>query len=190
MKNRFLALGLLGITMFFFNCNSSQDPAQQTTETKVTSSLAKSSETNNEPTAPFPVFESFEDLEPIFHQKTDTTYVINFWATWCKPCVKELPYFEALHETFADQKIKVILVSLDFKRDIEKKLIPFVEEHKLKSDVIALTDGKYNDWIDKVNPEWGGAIPVTLVYSPKGKKFIGEQFANAEELNEIVQSLL
>ncbi len=89
--------------------------------------------------------------------------LVDFWATWCKPCVKELPYFEALHENFKGEKIKVILVSLDFKKDVETKLIPFVEEHKLKSDVVALTDHKYNEWIDKVDPEWGGAIPVTVV---------------------------
>lgn len=190
MKKRFLAPGLWAFILVFICCNAAQDSSQQTTETKTTSSSINPPETKKISSEAIPVYDSFSELEPIFHQKTDTTYVINFWATWCKPCVKELPYFEALHETFAGQKMKVILVSLDFKKDIERKLIPFVKEHQLKSDVIALTDGKYNDWIDKVDGDWGGAIPVTIVYGPKGRKFIGEQFANAAELNDIVKSLL
>lgn len=137
-----------------------------------------------------PVYESFSEIAPIFQEQNDTTYVINFWATWCKPCVKELPYFEALHDEFSGDKIKVILVSLDFKKDIEAKLIPFVEEHKLRSNVIALTDHKYNEWIDQVDPEWGGAIPVTVVYNSKKRQFVGESFANQDQLFELVKELL
>ena len=138
----------------------------------------------------FPVYDSFAEIAPIFQQQTDTTYVINFWATWCKPCVKELPYFEALHDQFKGEKLKVILVSLDFKKDIEPKLIPFVEEHKLRSNVMALTDHKYNEWIDKVDPEWGGAIPVTVVYNSEKREFVGESFADQDQLFELVKELL
>ncbi len=138
----------------------------------------------------FPVYESFAEIAPIFQEQTDTTYVINFWATWCKPCVKELPYFEALHDKFSGEKLKVILVSLDFKKDIEPKLIPFVEEHKLRSNVMALTDHKYNEWIDKVDPEWGGAIPVTVVYNSEKREFVGESFADQDQLFELVKKLL
>lgn len=139
---------------------------------------------------PYPVVETFAELEPIFHRQSDTTYVINFWATWCKPCVEELPYFEQLHKEMAGQKVKIILVSLDFKKDIPTKLLKFVQDRKLEPEVIALADGRYNDWIEKVDPQWGGAIPITVVYSPKGRRFQPEQFANYGELKRMVLEVL
>ncbi len=61
-----------------------------------------------------PVFKKFEDFEYLLEKDNDTTYVINFWATWCLPCVKELPEFEEINQHFKDKKFKMILVSLDF----------------------------------------------------------------------------
>ncbi len=137
-----------------------------------------------------PVYDEFSQLEPLFQQESDTIYVINFWATWCKPCVEELPYFEKLHEALKEEKVKIILVSLDFPRQLETKLVPFVKQHQLKSEVIVLTDGQFNVWIDKVSPDWGGAIPVTLVYNKQKRHFFGEQFANYDQLEQLVKAFL
>jgi thiol-disulfide isomerase/thioredoxin len=63
--------------------------------------------------------------------KSDTTYVINFWATWCKPCVEEIPHFEKLYATYKNQKVKVIMVSCDFKKQLETRVIPFVQNKKM-----------------------------------------------------------
>lgn len=137
-----------------------------------------------------PIYGSFEDLKYIFEQKSDTTYVINFWATWCKPCVAELPFFQVLHEEFAEEKMRVILVSLDFPNKLESKLIPFINEHKLSSEVMVLMDDRYNDWIDKVDSEWDGGIPVTMVYNQKGKEFVRGNFESQEELSDLVGKFL
>lgn len=176
--------GLCGLLFIASACspNSQQETNTNATET---SSLADTAADN-----PFPVYDSFDQVASIFQQQSDTTYVINFWATWCKPCVKELPYFEALHTDFKGEKLKVILVSLDFQKDIEPKLIPFIKENKLQSNIIALTDHKYNEWIDKVDPEWGGAIPVTVIYKGEHRQFIGESFANQQELTNFVKNML
>ena len=137
-----------------------------------------------------PIYSQFDEIEYIFQQENDTTYVINFWATWCKPCVDELPYIEQLHEVYGEEKLKVILVSLDFKTQIESKLIPFIEKNQLKSEVLVLTDGKYNVWIDKVSPEWDGAIPVTLIYKGENRAFINTNFHSFEELDKIVKPII
>ena len=139
-------------------------------------------------TGGIPVYDSFDQLAPIFNKQNDTTYVINFWATWCKPCVAEMPYFERLHDDFAGRKLAVILVSLDFPDQIESKLIPFVEQQKLRSTVLALTDGNYNAWIDKVDPSWGGAIPVTILYNAEKRVFVDKAFSTYEELKAAVEA--
>ena len=69
---------------------------------------------------------NYDELKPLLHRDSDTTYLVNFWATWCAPCVQELPYFLELDSINRDQPFKLILVSLDFKKDYSRKLEPFV----------------------------------------------------------------
>lgn len=103
--------------------------------------------------------------------KSDTVYVINFWATWCKPCVEELPAFEKLNELYKNKKVKLIMVSNDFKKQINSRLIPFIIKKKLKSAVAFMDESNPNDWIDKVDKSWSGAIPATLIICGK-KNFL------------------
>ena len=93
----------------------------------------------------------FNGLKPYLEKENDTTYIINFWATWCAPCIKELPYFQQINDEFADKKLKVLLVSLDFERQIESRLIPFIKKHKVTPEVIVLSDPDSNAWINKRN---------------------------------------
>lgn len=137
-----------------------------------------------------PVYDKFEVLAPLFRLENDTTYVINFWATWCKPCIKELPYFEELNATLKNKKAKVVLVSLDFPKQVETQLVPFVEKQQLKSEVIVLLDGKYNDWINKVSPSWSGAIPATYIYKNQQNLLVADPFENLKELSEVVKPFL
>ncbi len=110
----------------------------------------------------------------------DTTYVINFWATWCKPCVKELPAFDSLQKQDRNL-VKVILVSLDFKEDIEKKVNPFLVKNKVKCEVVVLDEINGNDYINKISTEWTGAIPATY-FKNKKKEIFAEQQVNLKEL--------
>ena len=79
-----------------------------------------------------PVYEKFSELESLFQFENDTTYVINFWATWCKPCIEELPYFESLHKKYQDKKVRVVLVSLDFDLSLE---VPFGQARRHLDDL-------------------------------------------------------
>ena len=69
-----------------------------------------------------------DDLTKRIFNTNDTTYIVNFWATWCKPCVSELPEFEKLHQGSKGKQIKVLLVSMDFKEELDKKLKNFLEK--------------------------------------------------------------
>ena len=132
------------------------------------------------------VYDEYAELEKNeygnFHP--DTTYVVNFWATWCKPCVKELPYFERLSKEYEIKKVKVLLISLDFKTQIETKLLPFIKENNILSKVVVLADGKENEWIDKVDPSWSGAIPITLMMKEGQRKFFEISYLDYQMLEE------
>ncbi|MEM6877725.1 MAG: TlpA disulfide reductase family protein [Bacteroidota bacterium] len=102
------------------------------------------------------------DFLEIYQQEaTEEPVLYNFWASWCGPCVKELPYFESLHDDAEQTEVKVVLVSLDF---AEARLQTFLENRPLISEVIFLTDwsGADEEWIPTVHPEWSGAIPITV----------------------------
>ncbi|KPL14776.1 MAG: hypothetical protein AMS26_09530 [Bacteroides sp. SM23_62] len=114
---------------------------------------------------------TFNDFEPHLHFQNDTTYLVNFWASWCTPCVEELPAFERIGEEFRHQKVKVLLVSLDFPRQIESRLVPFLEQHQIRSEVIVLNDPDANNWIDRVDPSWSGSIPATVIYHRRDRTF-------------------
>lgn len=135
---------------------------------------------------PCPVYPRFADLAPRLAANNDTTYVVNFWATWCAPCVKELPYFEALHQRFKDEKVKVLLVSIDFKKDLPTKLRAFLAKNALQAEVVALVDGQQQTWIDAVDASWSGAIPATLLYRGRKRQFFEGEFADATALEAAV----
>jgi thiol-disulfide isomerase/thioredoxin len=101
-------------------------------------------------------------MKRIFNN-SDTTYVVNFWATWCKPCVAELPEFEKLHLDYYSKKVKVILVSMDFKEELEKRIKPFVVKTKYTCEILLLDEVNGNDFINKISESWSGAIPATLI---------------------------
>ena len=126
----------------------------------------------------------FMEIEPYLNLEGSKTYVVNFWATWCAPCVKELPHFETLQENYKDS-VEVILVSLDFPHQYETKLKPFIQKHQLKSKVVVLDDPDMNSWIPKVNPQWDGAIPVTLIYNASKRMFYSRTFTYEELESEL-----
>ena len=110
-----------------------------------------------------------KQLETRLANGGDTTYVVNFWATWCGPCVKELPYFETLGANNSDKNFKVLLVTLDFVENLESKVIPFVERKEVKSEVLLLDESNPNDWIPRVSEKWSGAIPATIFVNTQKK---------------------
>lgn len=126
----------------------------------------------------------FNSFEPYLHQNDETTYVINFWATWCLPCVKELPYFEQLNEKYKGQNVKVILVSLDLPKKVESNLIPFINKKNLKSEIIHLNDPDANTWIEKVDKSWAGSIPATVIYNKNSRVFAEDSYSSLKELEE------
>ncbi|GAB3538779.1 hypothetical protein GCM10027443_34430 [Pontibacter brevis] len=129
----------------------------------------------------------FGELQALRQLPGDTLYVVNFWATWCKPCIKELPYFEATNAAYKDQPVKVILVSMDAAEDPEKRVKPFVQKRGLQYDLLLLDEADGNTWIDKLEPKWSGAIPATLLFNNKRGHY---EFIEREMTQEELQALI
>lgn len=127
-----------------------------------------------------------DQLQQALGQEKDRVQVINFWATWCAPCLKELPLFEKLNEERQD--VKVRLVSLDMDLDPNPdKVRNFVSRKKLKSEVIILNEKDPNSWIDKIDKAWSGALPATLVVNNRtGKRKFVEGELKAGDLEKLI----
>lgn len=127
-------------------------------------------------------------------QKNDTTYVINFWATWCGPCIKELPYFDLLADKYSDKPIKVLLVSLDMTTGTQKRVASFAKNKNIQSELILLNESSPHLFIDRIALQWSGSIPATMVLNSNyHKKELKKQFKEAElsfeELDALVEPL-
>lgn len=127
----------------------------------------------------------FDHLSPLFDQDDDKVHVINFWATWCEPCLDEMPNFLKLNEIYQDDW-DLTLVSLDLRNQVNSRLKPFVESRNIEDLVIWLDDPKENEWIPKVDKNWSGALPATLIYRGDSRRFYEEAFSY-EKLKEEVE---
>jgi len=128
-------------------------------------------------------------LEKQLKLENDTVYIFNFWATWCKPCIEELPEFKSAQQQWEGKPVRFVFVSLDFMSKRESTLIPFVANSIPWATVVQLDAGNPNDWIPQVAETWSGAIPATLIWSAKGRFFF-EESLYAPRINAIIQKLI
>lgn len=130
------------------------------------------------------VIERSEFQEILNKEAQDKVLVVNFWATWCAPCVEELPYFEEISRNY-DDEVEMILISLDDVENVEKLVNPFLQKNQITATVKLLDDPYSAEWIPLVDPHWDGAIPVTLIKYQNKKRFYNQTFTYAELEKEI-----
>lgn len=125
-------------------------------------------------------------LQEIIQRKGEYVKVINFWATWCAPCIKELPLFEKVGQNHPD--VKVTLVSMDLDLDPNpSKVHKFVARKKLQSQVVVLDAKNPNSWIDQIEKTWSGALPATIVVNSKtGKRIFVEKELHEGDLEKLI----
>ncbi|WP_035758612.1 TlpA family protein disulfide reductase [Flavobacterium tegetincola] len=123
---------------------------------------------------------NFDELEPLLYTNSSKTYIVNFWAMWCGPCIMEMPYFQEYVNQHPE--VELLFVSLDFPKDIEKKLKPFLKKKGITAKVVLLDDADANHWIDEIDPNWSGALPFTIIFNNTNRTYHERSFESLEEL--------
>lgn len=115
--------------------------------------------------------------------------IVNFWATWCKPCIQELPDFERINSEMQSDEVNVCLVNLDFNSKYKVSATEFINNKMIRSKVIHLNDSDPDKWINKVDSSWSGAIPATVFYKDGEKVFFKEGEIAYDELITMIDKL-
>jgi thiol-disulfide isomerase/thioredoxin len=115
-----------------------------------------------------------------------TPLVVNFWATWCGPCIREIPWFEKTMKEFADKKVKLILVSIDYPGDYAG-IAAFAKKQGFTSEIIWLNETDADVFCPKIDKTWQNTIPVTLMVNNKSKyrQFYNQQLPEPKLLQEL-----
>ncbi|HKO82860.1 MAG TPA: TlpA disulfide reductase family protein [Chitinophagaceae bacterium] len=130
------------------------------------------------------------DLEKLI-KESKTPLIINFWATFCKPCMEEIPHFQKLGKKYEKNGVKLLLVSLDMKDDFPVKVNDFIKKKKITNPVAWLDETNADYFCPRVDKTWSGAIPATLFINNRNsyRKFTEEPLSE-EQLEREIRMIL
>ena len=129
------------------------------------------------------------DLEN-YIKKSNTPVIINFWATYCKPCIEEIPYFHKLVKEYEKKGVKLLLVSLDLPEEYPK-IRSFATKRKYTAPIVWLDESNADYFCPKVDDAWSGAIPASLFINNKtGYRKFSEDQISKEDLKKEINSML
>ena len=140
-------------------------------------------------TQPIPVWK-LADLKAAIQNANGPT-ILNFWATFCKPCIAELPHFQELANQYKAEGVKLILVSLDLKEAYPQKVALFTKKLKISAPVVFLDESNADEFCPVVDSSWSGSIPATLFINSKtGYRKFYEEEVSKEKLEGEIKAML
>ncbi|MBK6634564.1 MAG: redoxin domain-containing protein [Chitinophagaceae bacterium] len=132
-----------------------------------------------------------EDVVRSYSAKNDTVYVVNFWATFCKPCIEEIPHFLRLAEKYKSQKVKLLLVSLDLPAYYPAKIVSFAKKNNYNTNIVWLNETNADHFCPMIDQKWSGAIPSTIIVNnSNGYRKFKEEEMSAVELERSLQEAI
>ena len=124
-------------------------------------------------------------------EKSDSALIINFWATFCGPCIEEIPYFQTTAAKYKHEKVKLLLVSLDFKEYYPEKIEAFAKRYGFTAEMVWLDEEKPDEFCPKIDEKWSGAMPATLFANKvSAQRFFIEAQLKPEELDQAIKKLI
>jgi thiol-disulfide isomerase/thioredoxin len=130
------------------------------------------------------------DLEQTIAQ-SDHPLIVNFWATFCVPCVKEIPYFQSTVARYQGEVVELILVSLDLPDYYPGKIASFAQGRGFTAHIVWLDETNADYFCPKVDPRWTGGIPCSLFINNKThyRRFFDRQLTEPQVDLEIKKML-
>ena len=130
------------------------------------------------------------DLEE-YIARSDTPVIVNFWATYCVPCIKEIPYFQEVVKQYEEKGVKLLLVSLDFRESFPEKISSFADKRKFTSPIVWLDETDADYFCPKVDSTWSGVMPATLfINNKKGYRSFFEEEMSKEKFESEISKIV
>ena len=131
------------------------------------------------------------DVVNYYSKKSDSVYVVSFWATFCRPCIGEIPFMQDITKKYADKKVKLLLVSLDLRDYYPVKIKSFAKRNGITADVVWLNETDADYFCNMIDKKWGGSIPATIIVNAATgyKKFFEQEFKQEEFEAELTKAL-
>ncbi len=117
--------------------------------------------------------------------------LLNVWATWCTPCVEEMPHLTRLAKEYRHRPVEFIGLSVDYADEIDNKIRPFIKKHKINFRIVVQNFTNSQAIIDSLNNKWSGAVPATFIYDAQAKQkafLLGKQ--NYRDLKRQLDAVL
>jgi thiol-disulfide isomerase/thioredoxin len=130
------------------------------------------------------------DLEKTIAE-SKTPLIVNFWATYCKPCVEEIPFFQEEVKKQKASGVQLLLVSLDLKSYFPQKIKSFAASRKFTAPILWLNETNADYFCPKVDPKWSGVLPATLfINNNTGYRKFYEEPLTRETLKKEIMAIL
>ena len=122
-----------------------------------------------------------------YMKNSERPQIVSFWATWCIPCIHEIPWFQSAVEKNSDKKPELILVSLDFDESYPKKIAEFIKKKGFKATFFWLDETNADHFCPMIDQKWEGGIPATLFVNNKKnyRKFFARQLTDRQVEAEV-----
>jgi len=111
-----------------------------------------------------------QQISKIISERGGKFLLLNLWATWCAPCREEFPDLQKLHESYLEKGLEVIGLSVDYPDETESKIKPFLKKAGSTFPVFVQDVNNDEKLINMIDPEWNGAVPLTVIYDANGNK--------------------
>jgi peroxiredoxin len=94
--------------------------------------------------------------------------LVNFWATWCAPCVAEFDEFVTMNRMYRHRDFELVMVSIN-RPDEEKQVLAFLKKQQASNQNLIFASAQRDALMEAFDPEWEGAVPYTVLLSPEGQ---------------------
>ncbi|GEM_PF-2937044 len=110
------------------------------------------------------------ELQQLLSAQKGRVTLVNLWATWCKPCIHEMPALEKLHQNYQNKGVKIIALSLDELAKADSLVLPYWKSKGFSMDYYVIGTEDPSTIINKIDPLWLGVIPTSFLFNSEGEK--------------------